>query len=105
MYDKNSATKNRCTTKKKQMKLVERYDSTLTKPNLLYDKKVIDAVKVRPHFAHSKFSCASQKRRCASKKGMIGEQKVHKERGGVRAEKTGRDPTTTTHHQLTTHIL
>ena len=53
---------------KKQMKLGGRYDSTLTKPNLLYDKKVIDAVKVRPYFAHSKFSCASQKRSRASQK-------------------------------------
>jgi hypothetical protein len=78
MYDKNSATTSNnhisaylkivAQQKKKQIKLVERYDSTLTKPNLLYDKKVIDVVKVRPHFAHSKFSCASQKRRCASKK-------------------------------------
>ena len=69
MYEQNSATKNRCTTKKKkQMKLGGRYEKTLTKPNLLYDKKVIDAVKVRPHFAHSKFSCASQKRSRASQK-------------------------------------
>jgi hypothetical protein len=50
------------------MKLGERYDSTLTKPNLLYDKKVIDAVKVRQNLAHSKFSCASQKRSRASQK-------------------------------------
>jgi len=50
------------------MKLGGRYDSTLTKPNLLYDKKVIDAVKVRQNLAHSKFSYASQKRSRASQK-------------------------------------
>jgi len=68
MYEQNSATTKRYNKKKNKTKLVERYDSTLTKPNLLYDKKVIDAVKVRQNLAHSKFSYASQKRRCASKK-------------------------------------
>ena len=68
IYEQNSATTKHHTHKKKQMKLGGRYDSTLTKPNLLYDKKVIDAVKVRPYFAHSKFSCASQKRSRASQK-------------------------------------
>lgn len=68
IYEQNSATTKHHTHTKKQMKLGERYDSTLTKPNLLYDKKVIDAVKVRQNLAHSKFSCASQKRSRASQK-------------------------------------
>ena len=101
MYEQNSATTKLIIQKKKNKKiLVESYEKTLTKPNLLCNKK---RLKVRTKRSPSKLSCApknnlhaTKKCSCASKKEVGLGQKVHKKsldrverkRGGPRYQPT-----------------